>query len=72
MPPATFSAGAYRVAPEPGLAAEIAADKGERSIDARTAMSAPDENRTTDPRSDPDILLISASAAERARSQRSP
>src|SRR6185436_9698812 len=71
MPPATFNAGAYRVAPAPGLAAAMAADNGERSIEARTAMSAPDENSTTEPRSEPDILLIASWAAERARSQRS-
>ena len=72
MLPATFSAGPYRVAPAPGFAVDSAADSLLASDDDRTRMSAPDENRTSDARSDALTLRSASSAAARACAHRSP
>ena len=74
MPPATFKAGAKRVAPAAVVATSIAEASWPRSVDGveRTAISAPVANRTSEPRSDGLSAATASFAAARARSQRSP
>ena len=72
MLPATFNAGPNRVAAGVGIAVSIDAIKRSFSAVDRSAMSAPDEKSTTEPRSDAPSLLIASRAAAFARSHRSP
>ncbi len=67
--PATFSAGENLVAASPGFAVATAAFRRSFSDVDRSWMSAPEENNTSDPRSEALSLSNSARAAAMARSQ---